>query len=174
VNQLCQSTVQRLPTLPSPVTSLLGGSANSNTLETATVFSKMTSSQKPSSPPPAYVEVDPSQQHASSSRPQPPPQSASYPADPSSLHHTAGYYGPTPILAQQQTHILPYYDPRSPYSVTEATSRARWRFLGALFWALLILSVTSAICGMEVEIQRHPWRGWWVIFGGNNDPWMDQ
>ncbi len=126
-------------------------------------------SQKPPSPPPAYAELDPSEQSASSSsRPQPPPQ-----LRPSSPYHGDNYYGPTPLLAQQ-SHVLPYYDPRSSYSVAEAVARARWRFIGALFWAFVILSAASLIFGMEVEIQRRPWRGWRVVFGGNGDPWMDQ
>ncbi|KAI0340879.1 hypothetical protein BDW22DRAFT_362100 [Trametopsis cervina] len=127
------------------------------------------------SPPPAYTELDPSQQSSSSAG-----AGASATAQPSSApsrpaqHQTDHYYGPTPLLSQQQTHILPYYDPRSQYSLAEATSRARWRFIGALFWALLILSVISVICGTEVEIQQRPWRGWREIFGGNGDPWENQ
>ncbi|KIP10412.1 hypothetical protein PHLGIDRAFT_18331 [Phlebiopsis gigantea 11061_1 CR5-6] len=126
----------------------------------------MSPSTKPSSPPPAYTEVDPTQ-HASSSAPT--PQSPT-------VFTTHGGYGPTSIMTQQQT-ILPYYDPRSPHAAAEAALRARWRFIGAFCWAVLILAFTSFLLGIEVDIQREPWRGNRVRIGfgkGNTDPWMDQ
>ncbi|KAI0686494.1 hypothetical protein BC835DRAFT_1235351, partial [Cytidiella melzeri] len=112
-------------------------------------------SQKPPSPPPAYAELDHPGQSTSSSQPH-------ITSQPPAHRHPDGYYGPTPLMAQPQTHILPYYDPRSQHSVAESTTRARWRFIGALLWALLILSVVSTVCGMEADIQRRPWRGWRV------------
>lgn len=126
---------------------------------------EMSSSPKPSSPPPAYTEIDPAQL----------PSSSATPHSPTAFSTHTGY-GPTAITAQQQT-ILPYYDPRSPYALEEATSRARWRFIGALFWAVLILALTSFLLGVEVDIQREPWRGNRVRIGfgkGNTDPWSDQ
>ena len=81
-------------------------------------------------------------------------------------------YGPTNII-QQQTHLLPYYDPRSPYAVAEASSRARWRFVGAFCWAILILAVASAVLGVEIDIQNNPWNGDYVrrVVFGNTDAW---
>jgi hypothetical protein len=128
----------------------------------------MSSQSKPSSPPPAYTEVDPALLPSSSG-------TSSSPTGFTTRTGTTGY-GPTSITAQQQT-ILPYYDPRSPHALAEAMSRARWRFLGALFWAVLILACTSLLLGIEVDIQRQPWRGNRVrisIGKGNRDPWMDQ
>ena len=125
----------------------------------------MSSTPKPSSPPPAYTEIDPTQLPSSSATPQSPTGFATHQG-----------YGPTSITAQQQT-ILPYYDPRSPHAIAEATSRARWRFIGALVWAVLILAFASFLLGIEVDIQRQPWRGNRIRIGfgkGNTDPWMDQ
>lgn len=143
-----------------------------------------TSIPKPPSPPPSYTEVDASQ-YSGSSRP---PVSSHHNHQHHSHQHQHGHhhnalgsplafpahpgYGPTPI-ANQHTHVLPYYDPRSPYAIAEANSRARWRFVGAFIWALLILAILSVLCGVEVQIQRQPWRGWW-LGSGNSDPWMDQ
>ena len=60
-------------------------------------------------------------------------------------------YGPTPIA--QQAQLLPYYDPRSPYAVTAANQRARWRFIEAAVWAVVILSVVSFVTGWEVRMM---------------------
>ncbi|PSR92211.1 hypothetical protein PHLCEN_2v4741 [Hermanssonia centrifuga] len=130
----------------------------------------MSSSPKPSSPPPAYTEVDPTQLAATTSRP---PMDSQFSSTPSFPTHAG--YGPTP-LAQQQTELLPYYDPRSPHSVSVASSRARWRFAGALLWAIAILMIMSVLMGFEMEIQRQPWRGnlWRRMTFGNADEWRDQ
>ncbi|GJE87481.1 hypothetical protein PsYK624_035640 [Phanerochaete sordida] len=126
----------------------------------------MSSSPKPASPPPAYTEVDPAQLAESSS---------ATPQSPTGFSTRQGY-GPTSITSPQQT-ILPYYDPRSPYAIAEAASRARWRFIGAFLWAVVILAFVSFLLGIEVDIQREPWRGNRIRIGfgkGNTDPWMDQ
>ncbi|KAH9939248.1 uncharacterized protein BXZ73DRAFT_99451 [Epithele typhae] len=52
-------------------------------------------------------------------------------------------WGPTPIA--QQAALLPYYDPRSPHAVAAAATRARWRFVSAALWAVLILSVIKPL-----------------------------
>ena len=66
--------------------------------------------------------------------------------------HTTPLFGPTPI-SQQQGMLLPYYDPRSPYSIEQADARTKWRFLGALFWAIIILSALAlVIC---IMLERH-------------------
>ncbi|KAG2369731.1 hypothetical protein BDR07DRAFT_1388199 [Suillus spraguei] len=50
------------------------------------------------------------------------------------------HFGPTPLLQSDPTlGLLPYYDPRSPYAIAEATSRARWRFICASLWAIGIV-----------------------------------
>ncbi|KAH7930637.1 hypothetical protein BV22DRAFT_44159 [Leucogyrophana mollusca] len=51
-------------------------------------------------------------------------------------------FGPTPLgQAEPTLGLLPYYDPRSPYAIAAAASRARWRFVGAAVWALGLLVV---------------------------------
>lgn len=62
-------------------------------------------------------------------------------------------FGPTPI-SQQQGLLLPYYDARSPYSIEQADARTRWRFLGALLWAIVILSVLVVVCIMSGKFLR--------------------
>ncbi|KZP03940.1 hypothetical protein FIBSPDRAFT_878991 [Athelia psychrophila] len=119
----------------------------------------------PSSPPPAYSE---------STMPGPGSTSRSYPvADQSSasrLYADQGFFaplssppmpthhlfGPTPI-AQQQEALLPYYDSRSPYAVGQASSRARWRFIGAVFYALIIWMALLVVLGVEI-----PEAGRWI------------
>ncbi|CAL1700104.1 unnamed protein product [Somion occarium] len=87
---------------------------------------------KPSSPPPAYSEF---------AEPISPP--------PGSTHQP---YGPTPApLLQRQTHVLPYYDPRSDHSLVEAVSRARWRFVGAVAWAVVIMALAGMAMGLEAR-----------------------
>ena len=133
-------------------------------------------SGKPLGPPPAYSELPNSAQQQ---RPAPPPHhpapgglgvpgSSGYspPSAPFAFPHPhphPGSYGPTPIA--QQTQLLPYYDPRSPYAIAEATSRARWRFVFAALWAVFILSVVSAATGWEVERARMSRleRGWYAV-----------
>lgn len=65
---------------------------------------------------------------------------------------TTPLFGPTPI-SQQQGMLLPYYDPRSPYSIEQADARTKWRFLGALFWAIIILSALALV--IYVMLERH-------------------
>ncbi|KIJ69933.1 hypothetical protein HYDPIDRAFT_104595 [Hydnomerulius pinastri MD-312] len=63
------------------------------------------------------------------------------------------HFGPTPLMQSQPTlGLLPYYDPRSPYSVEAAASRARWRFIGAALWAvglIVLLLVVGAMRGLR-------------------------
>ncbi|KZT06521.1 uncharacterized protein LAESUDRAFT_653366 [Laetiporus sulphureus 93-53] len=115
------------------------------------------SHSKPSSPPPPYSEfVEPSQQSARS------PQSHNTMNSPSPApvpSHVG--YGPTPI--PQQTHLLPYYDPRSPHAVQEATRRARRRFIEAFLCAIGILALISLLTGVEAHMNLHAVRiGGWV------------
>ncbi|PCH40770.1 hypothetical protein WOLCODRAFT_117647 [Wolfiporia cocos MD-104 SS10] len=124
------------------------------------VSSSSESQSKPSSPPPAYTEIDPALQAPSSSRMNlpsadiPPTSPAAFPAHPG--------YGPTPIA--QQTQLLPYYDPRSPHAIAEANARARWRFTSAFVWALALLMLASFVTGYEVQLRAHGTRvgGWWA------------
>ena len=105
------------------------------------------SSGKPLTPPPAYTEYpDPQQHQPTSSNPA---GNAQSPVAAPLSFPTHGGYGPTPIA--QQTQLLPYYDPRSQYAVAEANRRARWRFIEAALWALVVLSVVSFVTGWEVE-----------------------
>lgn len=125
----------------------------------------MVSSPKPSSPPPAYTEIDQGQSSEVSRMDNNGPfPSASFP------EHSG--YGPTNII-QQQANLLPYYDPRSPYALAEASSRARWRFILAFCWAVLIIATLSILMGAELDIQKNPWNGDYlrrVVFG-NADSW---
>ncbi|TBU43290.1 hypothetical protein BD309DRAFT_961005 [Dichomitus squalens] len=112
-------------------------------------------SGKPSTPPPAYSDYSgyEYQQHLSATQAQTsnPASSAQSPvgvAVPLPFPAHTGY-GPTPI--PQQTQLLPYYDLRSPYAVAEANRRARWRFIEAALWALVVLSAVSFVMGWEVE-----------------------
>ncbi|RPD67380.1 hypothetical protein L226DRAFT_529731 [Lentinus tigrinus ALCF2SS1-7] len=109
-------------------------------------------SGKPLTPPPAYSEhLEPHEQHPSTN--QGASTSSSSPLSPGLSFPThAAYYGPTPL--PQQTQLLPYYDPRSPYAVAEANHRARWRFITAALWAVAILTFVSFITGWEVEAMR--------------------
>ncbi|KAI8982776.1 hypothetical protein BD414DRAFT_491094 [Trametes punicea] len=115
----------------------------------------MSSSPQPSgkslTPPPAYSE------HPDSQLPQPPPNTSAsaspYTAVGAPLPFPAhAGYGPTPIA--QQTQLLPYYDPRSPYAIAEANSRARWRFIEAVLWAVIILGFVSFLTGWEIQVMR--------------------
>ncbi|KAI0080630.1 hypothetical protein K474DRAFT_1657430 [Panus rudis PR-1116 ss-1] len=114
----------------------------------------MTSSTgKPSSPPPAYTEYPDT------------PQLAAEVASSSITRLPHPAYGPTPI-PQQQTHLLPYYDPRSSYSLSEAATRARWRFLGAVVWAIIILAIAGVFMGVELRLQlvNRLTRGQWEVY----------
>lgn len=92
--------------------------------------------KSPTSPPPPYTLEDTAEPPAASSH------SHAHPA-----------FGPTP-LAQQPETLLPYYDPRSPYSVEQAGVRARKRFIGALFWAIVLILVAGMITGTGVSARR--------------------
>ncbi|KAF8309331.1 hypothetical protein DL93DRAFT_2085749 [Clavulina sp. PMI_390] len=90
---------------------------------------------------------------------QPPPSGA--------LSHPAS--GPTPInsyypigvtrngAAAGNVAFVPYYDPRSTYSLEVARQRAWSRFVGALLWALVVYVVAGFITGgIVVDAQnRH-------------------
>lgn len=121
--------------------------------------SSPTSQSKPSSPPPPYTEIaDPAlYAQPSTSVPVGGPN-----APASSPFPTRTAYGPTPI--QQQTQLLPYYDPRSPYAIAEANSRARWRFLVAFVWAVALVALMSLLTGYEVTLQTggHIRHGGWM------------
>jgi len=124
------------------------------------------SSTKPSSPPPAYTELpDASAQTPSSSQAAPVlPSATSFPSH-------AGY-GPTPIA--QQTRLVPYYDPHSPYALAEAGARARGRFMGAFLWALLIMLLVGFVTGWEAQENAHRMRlGNWVRVM-LSDSWKDR
>lgn len=126
------------------------------------------SASKPSSPPPAYTELpDSSQYLASASQPRPSSNSTSPSQSfPSPIPHHPSY-GPTPIA--QQTHLLPYYDLRSNYAIAESTSRARWRFAGALIWALVILLCVGILLGAEPgQMGGRDDPGQFHIFNGGN------
>ncbi|EGO02387.1 hypothetical protein SERLA73DRAFT_178302, partial [Serpula lacrymans var. lacrymans S7.3] len=103
---------------------------------------------KPDTPPPAYTDYIPeeSQPSGSGSSSTPPPpfsgapsyfQSQSHRLAPGPPYPNPPLFGPTPLGQDQPTlGLLPYYDPRSPYAVAAAASRARWRFVGAALWAV--------------------------------------
>ncbi|KLO19920.1 hypothetical protein SCHPADRAFT_898489 [Schizopora paradoxa] len=68
-------------------------------------------------------------------------------------HHPA--YGPTPITSQEQSLVLPYYDPRSPYAMQQALARARWRFFSALLCAIGIWAAVGIVTGsIVVDVRR--------------------
>ncbi|KDQ21117.1 hypothetical protein BOTBODRAFT_27115 [Botryobasidium botryosum FD-172 SS1] len=53
----------------------------------------------------------------------------------------------TPLFVTQHGLPLPYYDPTSPHSVRLARQRARWRFWGALVWALGLYVIFGLFVG---------------------------
>ncbi|KAL4263237.1 hypothetical protein AB1N83_005768 [Pleurotus pulmonarius] len=105
------------------------------------------SSPKPDDSPPPYTLMDESgNQGASSSAPPggppntivvtpPSPVNGSRPISPS--QRQVQLFGPTP-LQQSQPLLIPYYDPHSPYSLSQADSRTRWRFIGAVLWTVVL------------------------------------
>lgn len=109
-------------------------------------------SDAPPGPPPAYSNIPsistiPSQQTNRSysdspySMPIPEPYTQPHPG-----------YGPTPIV--QQEGVLPYYDPRSPYSLELAVTRARWRFFWAMVWAFGIWFALGLVTsGIVIDIE---------------------
>lgn len=123
---------------------------------------------KDDSPPPAYSAIpsidsaatDRSPERPSSSQapsaPLPfPVYGTSFPSElPEHTQHQA--YGPTPLPQQlQQGTLLPYYDPRSPYAMEQAVSRARWRFVGAFLWAIGIYAACGFITGgIIIDVRR--------------------
>ncbi|KAH7887513.1 hypothetical protein F5I97DRAFT_1860956 [Phlebopus sp. FC_14] len=119
-------------------------------------------SRNPDTPPPPYSirvpehhsQGPPSSQHSPQSMP------GHYPhRDPSLFSSSSGpqfvsppHFGPTPLMQSQGLGLLPYYDPRSPYSVEAATTRARWRFIGAALWAIglfMFVLVVAALRGLR-------------------------
>ena len=107
----------------------------------------MVTAPKSQTPPPTYAESVP-----------PPAMPYTHPS-PSAQVPTVQFvghswgHGPTPIL-QQQT-LLPYYDPRSVYSVHEASSRARWRFLGAIAWAYGLIALVFWAGIADSRVHRY-------------------
>lgn len=61
-------------------------------------------------------------------------------------------FGPTPISERQA--ILPYYDAQSPHSASIAASRAKWRFIEAFIWALVILWLLGLIGIGNIELRK--------------------
>ncbi|OJA19321.1 hypothetical protein AZE42_00414 [Rhizopogon vesiculosus] len=109
----------------------------------------------PEAHPPAY-DVYP--HNNSSSGPVPRPNShpqipGAYPHRAQSLFGTNAassftppHFGPTPLLQSEPTlGLLPYYDPRSPYAIAEATTRAQRRFICASLWAVGIIMLLLAV-----------------------------
>ncbi|KAH9948742.1 hypothetical protein B0H21DRAFT_820677 [Amylocystis lapponica] len=127
---------------------------------------------KPSSPPPAYTELplehpQPSSQLAHNDSPL-----ISGPSAAAAPIHSG--YGPTPIA--QQVQLLPYYDPRSSYALAEAEARTRWRFVGAVLWALLIILLGGFITGWEAHQRIHHPRfgGWMKVVLGGTEGWSER
>ncbi|KAF9464815.1 hypothetical protein BDZ94DRAFT_1255319 [Collybia nuda] len=90
--------------------------------------------------PPAYSEVDPTP--GSDQRP---PELHTY--RPDFFAHTSP--GPTPLTTQP---LIPYayYDARSPYSITQADIRARWRLISGCLWASGLWTVIGLVVGVEL------------------------
>ncbi|KAH8096617.1 hypothetical protein BXZ70DRAFT_326603 [Cristinia sonorae] len=141
-----------------------------------------TMSNKPiPGPPPAYTEqAEPAASHPHLQQPLPMPQpnihsspSQQYPESPYYPHSPAPYshhhhhphhhphphqqyqhqhgYGPTPLV-QQEAVLLPYFDPRSAFSIQEAATRAKWRFFLALVYAWAVLFVVGVVTGAEIQV----------------------
>lgn len=66
-------------------------------------------------------------------------------------------FGPTPI--NSQTHLIRYYDSRSPAAVAESHQRAGRRFLSAFLWAIFITLVAGALLGGGTKIEMDRRRG---------------
>lgn len=107
----------------------------------------------PDTPPPTYSE--------STALKVSPPRQAERPAPGSSSSFgVPGVFpvqpamGPTPLAPGGPT-VLPYYDPRSPYSLAEARVRARRRFFWALLMALALFALGGGFTGTAIhEAQR--------------------
>lgn len=88
-------------------------------------------------------------------------------ASSSTVPASAHASGPTPINlyypvgalghgAAPTVTFLPYYDPRSPYSMEAARRRAWNRFIGALLWAFAVYTIAGFITGgIVVDVERH-------------------
>ncbi|TFK43839.1 hypothetical protein BDQ12DRAFT_197218 [Crucibulum laeve] len=119
----------------------------------------------PTPPPPTYADVvagasptsqrAPSPQAQGQSTPAPAP-NAPYPnpnpALASANHHPS--FGPTPISHSQPLLPYAYYGPAGA-----AASRARWRFLGALFWGVAIYCLLGMLVGVEFWAEDASGRG---------------
>jgi len=55
---------------------------------------------------------------------------------------------------QQEALLLPYFDPRSAFALQEAAARAKWRFLLALIYALIIMFVLGIATGAEISVEE--------------------
>jgi hypothetical protein len=66
-------------------------------------------------------------------------------------------FGPTPLTTQTLTPYA-YYDARSPYSLTQADTRARRRFIVAALWAFGLWFAFGCLVTVELTTRRH---GWW-------------
>ncbi|KAF8239018.1 hypothetical protein L208DRAFT_1386869 [Tricholoma matsutake] len=66
-------------------------------------------------------------------------------------------FGPTPLTTQALTPYA-YYDARSPYSLAQADSRARWRFIVTLLWALALWFAFGCLVSVQLTTRRHS--GW--------------
>ena len=98
---------------------------------------------KPGTPPPTYAE---SAQYYF------PQSTSSLPITTQQPHTT---FGPTPLaLPEQQALLLPYYDARSAHSVAMATRRARWRFVGTLVWAIVVIAIVVILTGSGAEAWK--------------------
>lgn len=132
---------------------------------------------KPDDSPPPYTLMDESgNQSASSSAPTggppstivvtpPSPVNGSRPISPS--QRQVQLFGPTP-LQQSQPLLIPYYDPHSPYSLSQADSRTRWRFIGAVLWTVVLCVIVSGICMAWDQGFRFDWEWNWPVGGGNS------
>jgi hypothetical protein len=108
------------------------------------------SQTKPTTPPPPYTDF-PDIPSSTPSPPAPSPLPLNF-APPS----TQPLFGPTP-LTYQQTLLLPYYDPRSPYSIELAARRTRWRFIGAVVFAVFIWLCVGVIAAFGAGAYKYRW-----------------
>ncbi|KAF8559164.1 hypothetical protein OG21DRAFT_1481014 [Imleria badia] len=150
------------PSVDVPASFLLFVKAYSLAMSSQTHSSESQRSANPDTPPPEYSVHVPNQQSPPSSQhslvnaiP------GHYPYREQSLFSSSigpqfappPSFGPTPLMQSQPTlGLLPYYDPHSPYSIEAATSRARWRFIGAAFWAIgliVCLLLLGALRGLQ-------------------------
>jgi hypothetical protein len=104
-------------------------------------------------PPPPYA----GKPHVAAPYPPPHPFNGSHATGPF-VSPPRSPYGPTPIrLYPEGVGILPYYNPEAFHTqelIAEATRRARWRFLEALMWAVIIWCAVGALTGATVAEAR--------------------